>query len=234
MLDITSWVWSHNWKTDVCVQTEKLTCNIHNKARHVINQFNDFVVVHTVAMPQALYDKVNFCKLKEDFESYVRKSQTDKDRINDQIRRKSGKAIRNRDEAIPNFISNVLLETEDTRPVAIFGYSMMVRGTSFRPDWSCKFQRTPTHIVLWMGPGMSIEKMVQALGRATHVHGSNRHGDTVKVLTTQANLESAKLYPELMQEIRKKIMDENYKLSKIFVRNGPLADDKMDSVPSRQ
>ena len=92
----------------------------------------------------------------------------------------------------------------------------MVRGTSFRPDWSCKFQRTPTHIVLWMGPGMSIEKMVQALGRATYVHGSNRHGDTVKVLTTQANLESAKLYPELMQEIRKKIMDEN----------GPLADDK--------
>jgi hypothetical protein len=229
VLDITCpYVWSHNWKTDVCVQTEKLTCNIHNKARHVINQFNDFVVcTYSGQCHSALYDKRdNFCKLKEDFESYVRKSQTDKDRINDQIRRKSGKAIRNRDEAIPNFISNVLLETEDTRPVAIFGYSMMVRGTSFRPDWSCKFQRTPTHIVLWMGPGMSIEKMVQALGRATYVHGSNRHGDTVKVLTTQANLESAKLYPELMQEIRKKIMDENYKLSKIFVRNGPLADDK--------
>mmetsp|Transcript_19858 Transcript_19858/g.55233 ORF Transcript_19858/g.55233 Transcript_19858/m.55233 type:complete len:1002 (-) Transcript_19858:350-3355(-) len=47
-------------------------------------------------------------------------------------------------------------------PVVVLGYSQMIRGDSFRSN-----ERVPTHEVLSLGLGHSIDRMIQATGRAT-------------------------------------------------------------------
>ena len=49
-------------------------------------------------------------------------------------------------------------------PVAVFGYSQMIRGDSFRSDW-----RVPTHIVQQLSNAMSVDRMVQSAGRASFI-----------------------------------------------------------------
>ena len=49
-------------------------------------------------------------------------------------------------------------------PVAVFGYSQMIRGDSFRSDW-----RVPTHIVQQLSNAMSVDRLVQSAGRASFI-----------------------------------------------------------------
>jgi hypothetical protein len=136
----------------------------------------------------------------------------------------SGYTRSNRDKAMPEVLDDVLARTDAKRPIAIFGYRMMSRGTSFRPtkDAPKEHQRVPTHIILWMGKGMSIDKVVQAFGRATFTtNGATK--PIVKVLARKIDFETARLYPRLMREVARLMKEEKKTLSEIFTQDGPLS-----------
>ena len=113
-------------------------------------------------------------------------------------------------------------------PIALFGYSMMIRGTSFRPDRESKSPRVPSHIVLKMGNGMSIEKLVQAFGRATFTEVPP--GAKVHVLARKIDLEVTQQYPKLMRKIHELLKEpdgdggKKYTLQEIIAPGGPLSD----------
>lgn len=104
-------------------------------------------------------------------------------------------------------------------PIALFGYRTIIRGTSFRPKCTISvdgvkrenlFPRVPTHLVIQMGNGMSIEKMVQAFGRATytnipeHMRKDKADPKSLNPVTVLASLEDfnvAKTYPKLTRRI---------------------------------
>ena len=88
-------------------------------------------------------------------------------------------------------------------PLVVIGYSQMIRGDSFRSD-----RRVPTHICCALGSQMSIEKIVQALGRASglskDVLVQNGFG-YVTVLTFANDYETARAYSVWLKEMRDKI-----------------------------
>eukprot|EP00968_Pinguiococcus_pyrenoidosus_P013619 scaffold1237_cov243-Pinguiococcus_pyrenoidosus.AAC.3 len=149
--------------------------------------------------------------------------------------RSSGQERTNEAEPIPQFLSRVLRDTEQDntngrcRPLAIFGYNMMIRGTSFRPQGQMGASVVPTHIVLQMGKMMSIEKMVQAFGRASYTNGPN-NDDSVTVLASKLDLDVARAYYVLMEGILE-FLREGRTISEIFARGGPLTTLRMDEVP---
>mmetsp|Transcript_66437 Transcript_66437/g.107791 ORF Transcript_66437/g.107791 Transcript_66437/m.107791 type:complete len:249 (-) Transcript_66437:742-1488(-) len=89
-------------------------------------------------------------------------------------------------------------------PLVIIGYTQMIRGDSFRSD-----ERVPTHICVNLGLQMSIEKMVQAMGRATY--GESKLQDNgfeyVTVLTLASDYDTAQAYPVWLQEMSDKLAD---------------------------
>ena len=87
-------------------------------------------------------------------------------------------------------------------PLVVIGYSQMLRGDSFRSD--C---RVPTHICCALGTAMSIEKMVQAMGRATYGDSMlQENGFThVTVLTFSNDHDTAQAYPIWLKEMEAKI-----------------------------
>ena len=87
-------------------------------------------------------------------------------------------------------------------PLVVIGYSQMLRGDSFRSD--C---RVPTHICCALGTAMSIEKMVQAMGRATYGDSMlQENGFThVTVLTFANDYDTAQAYPIWLKEMEAKI-----------------------------
>jgi len=89
-------------------------------------------------------------------------------------------------------------------PLVIIGYSQMIRGDSFRSN-----ERVPTHICVNLGRQMSIEKMVQAMGRATY--GESKLQDNgfeyVTVLTLASDYDTAQAYPVWLQEMNDKLAD---------------------------
>ena len=105
-------------------------------------------------------------------------------------------------------IGKVMQHVDDTdgleTPLVVIGYSQMLRGDSFRSD--C---RVPTHICCALGTAMSIEKMVQAMGRATYGDSKlEENGFThVTVLTFANDYDTAKAYPVWLQEMNDKIKD---------------------------
>jgi len=105
-------------------------------------------------------------------------------------------------------IGGVIQHVDDTdgleTPLVVIGYSQMFRGDSFRSD--C---RVPTHICCALGTAMSIEKMVQAMGRATYGDSKlEENGFThVTVLTFANDYDTAKAYPVWLQEMNDKIKD---------------------------
>lgn len=205
-----------------------LNSNFHDKAEFVQCKFPQFVCcTYWGNGHSALYDPLHsFCSKSDDYDNHVRKvcrwqpgcSKEDHKRF------ESGKIVRNDDESMPKFIARVARNTENARPIAIFGYNMMLRGTTFRSDRSYEHERTPTHIVLAMGSGMSLEKMVQAFGRATFVKNDSAKRN-VRVLATKTNIQCAKLYPELMRRIKDLILSGK-SLNEIFCEDGPLVDTK--------
>lgn len=89
-------------------------------------------------------------------------------------------------------------------PIFIFGYTKMQRGCSFRSD-----NRVPTHILLFLGRCQSMEKMVQALGRAAFNGKSTLEKNgfkKVKVLTKAVDLKSAIRYNKFFIGLYKKLV----------------------------
>ena len=78
----------------------------------------------------------------------------------------------------------------------------MIRGDSFRS--AC---RVPTHICCALGKTMPIDKMVQALGRATS--GESKLADNgfehVTVLTFANDFDTARAYPQCLKEMDDKL-----------------------------
>jgi hypothetical protein len=103
-------------------------------------------------------------------------------------------------------ISQVIQHADDEdgldMPLVVIGYSQMIRGDSFRSDY-----RVPTHMCCALGTCMSIDKMVQAMGRATYGDSKlEQNGFThVTVLTFANDYDTAKAYPVWLQEMNDKI-----------------------------
>jgi len=94
-------------------------------------------------------------------------------------------------------ISEVLAELNKEfglgMPVFVFGYWKLCRGLSIR-----SLRRVPTHFVIFLGNGISIENYTQALGRGTFngidsVLKKNGHAH-VTVLTSKDDFNGAKKY----------------------------------------
>ena len=112
-----------------------------------------------------------------------------------------------------NTIEQVLNELEvdvNGAPIAIFGYSQMIRGDSFRSDF-----RVPTHMVQMLSNAMSVDRLVQSAGRssflgkeklqeiATATAGGG-HGH-VRVLMTFLDYLTVRAYVEFMSMIADEI-----------------------------
>eukprot|EP00960_Hanusia_phi_P077069 768646-Hanusia_phi.AAC.7 len=87
-------------------------------------------------------------------------------------------------------------------PLIVLGYSQMIRGDTFRSD-----RRVPTHIICSLGPAMSIEKMVQAMGRASYQDSKLQDNgfNHVTVLTYPQDYDSAQAYPQWLAEMQQKL-----------------------------
>jgi len=89
-------------------------------------------------------------------------------------------------------------------PLVIIGYTQMIRGDSFRSD-----ERVPIHICVSLGLQMSIEKIVQVMGRATY--GDSKLQDNgfehVTVLTLASDYNTAQAYQVWLQEMSDKLAD---------------------------
>lgn len=72
-----------------------------------------------------------------------------------------GRFIRKRLKTMSEVIEQIDKRVGLEIPMAIFGYSRVVRCVSFRSS-----VRVPTHMILCRGPGYSLEDYIQALGRA--------------------------------------------------------------------
>jgi len=88
-------------------------------------------------------------------------------------------------------------------PIFLFGFAKMTRGISCRSDL-----RVPTHMILSLGIGHSIDKMIQAMGRGTFIGKStllqNRPEDpSVKILTTVCDYETMIAHQRFVLHIQK-------------------------------
>lgn len=85
-------------------------------------------------------------------------------------------------------------------PVAVIGYTMMIRGDSFRSS-----KRVPSHILESLGRGMSIDKVMQSVGRATgkFKRRLSKNGfEHVKVLMKSTDYDTVLAYPQFLQELQ--------------------------------
>ena len=91
------------------------------------------------------------------------------------------------------------------KPFAVIGYTMMIRGESFRSD-----RRVPTHMVNHMSGAMSIDRIVQSAGRATFQDFDGfleKNGfDGISVLMLKYDYDTVRAYMHLMDEIKKRIV----------------------------
>ena len=89
-------------------------------------------------------------------------------------------------------------------PLVIIGYTQMIRCDSF-----CSDERVLTDICVSLGLQMSIEKMVQAMGRATYGESKlqNNGFEHVTVLTLASDYNTAQAYPVWLQEMSDKLAD---------------------------
>jgi hypothetical protein len=110
-------------------------------------------------------------------------------------------------------IEQVLNELEvdvNGAPIAIFGYSQMIRGDSFRSE-----NRVPTHMVQMLSNAMSVDRLVQSAGRSSflgkerlQVIASETPGGgagQVRVLMTFLDYLTVRAYVEFMSMIAEEI-----------------------------
>ena len=111
------------------------------------------------------------------------------------------------------------------KPFAVIGYTMMIRGESFRSD-----RRVPTHMVNHMSGAMSIDRIVQSAGRATFQDFGGfleKHGfDGVSVLMLKYDYETVRAYMRLMDEIKRRIVIGKQTVAQCFSADAePYPDD---------
>jgi hypothetical protein len=102
-------------------------------------------------------------------------------------------------------------------PFAVMGYTMMIRGESFRSD-----RRVPTHMLNHMSGAMSIDRIVQSAGRATFQGADflQRNGfDGVSVLMLKFDYDTVRAYMRLMDEIKRRILVEGHTVVQCFSAN---------------
>ncbi|EKX53659.1 hypothetical protein GUITHDRAFT_132749 [Guillardia theta CCMP2712] len=111
--------------------------------------------------------------------------------------------------AIEQVDENFGIET----PLVIFGYRLMIRGDSFVSK-----KRVPTHLICALGKQMSIEKVVQACGRATYQRSSSHYNfheeKKVVVLTYPLDFDTTRAYPRFLAELHAKMKDRGLTLAK--------------------
>ena len=102
-------------------------------------------------------------------------------------------------------IGDLLDDVEKSRgdaPVAIFGYSQMIRGESFRNN-----RRVPTHIIVALGGAQTVDKLVQCVGRASGEFRTQlrRNGfpNGVTLLMPYSDYDAVKAYLKFQQEVVK-------------------------------
>lgn len=91
------------------------------------------------------------------------------------------------------------------KPVFIFGFIKMCRGISFRSA-----KRVPTHMVVSLGRGHNSSTVLQTIGRATFNGKSilEENGwKTVKVLTTESDLNTSRKTQQFISEVHKRMKD---------------------------
>eukprot|EP00960_Hanusia_phi_P047804 758594-Hanusia_phi.AAC.2 len=97
-------------------------------------------------------------------------------------------------------------------PLAVFGYFMMIRSDSFVSS-----KRVPDFLICKLGAGMSIEKLVQACGRATYQRQSSNYNikdqKRVTILTYPQDYDTFQAYPRFMAEIERKLRQPGVKLA---------------------
>lgn len=96
----------------------------------------------------------------------------------------------------------------------VIGYSMMIRGDSFR-----SYRRVPTHMVSHLSNAMSVDRLVQSVGRATFQGKPMLEAngfDRVRVLIMHLDFLTVKAYMALMDLLRDLIMKEHRSLSFCF------------------
>jgi hypothetical protein len=99
-------------------------------------------------------------------------------------------------------------------PFAVIGYSMMIRGDSFRSDY-----RVPTHMVNHLSNAMSIDRLVQSAGRATF-QGAKYLADNgfecVHVLMLQTDFATVQAYVKFMDELRDRLVIQKLSVEQCF------------------
>ena len=99
-------------------------------------------------------------------------------------------------------------------PFAVIGYTMMIRGESFRSD-----RRVPTHMVNHMSAAMSIDRIVQSAGRATFQGADfleRNKFDGVSVLMLKHDYDTVRAYMRLMDQIKERIVKKKQSVAECF------------------
>jgi hypothetical protein len=102
-------------------------------------------------------------------------------------------------------------------PFAVIGYSMMIRGDSFRSNY-----RVPTHMVNHLSRAMSVDRLVQSAGRATFQGKKflqDNGFDRVSVLMLEMDYRTVRAYMALMRELRQRIVVQKQTLEQCFAED---------------
>ena len=109
--------------------------------------------------------------------------------------------------------------------ICVFGYTMMARGNSFVTDY-----RVPSHLVLSMRVGASIDQLVQTAGRATFMRQNllsdngwvdqdrpRDYGGIVRLLMPELDYNVVRAYPQLVETVDK-LMKDGKRIHEIFAQ----------------
>ncbi len=108
-------------------------------------------------------------------------------------------------------------------PFAVIGYSMMIRGDSFRSNY-----RVPTHMVNHLSKAMSVDRLVQSAGRATFQGKKflqDNGFDRVSVLMLEMDYRTVRAYMALMRELRHRIVVEKQTLEQCFAEDAKYSEE---------
>lgn len=104
--------------------------------------------------------------------------------------------------SVDEFITRVRTAMSVAMPIILLGYNAINRGLSLRTDTI-----VPTHIVVALQPGQSVERVVQTLGRGTgNFRGLQRH--PVRVLTWRKDYELALKYAGSTEDMQARMAED--------------------------
>ena len=129
-------------------------------------------------------------------------------------------------KTISEVIASLDSEYTLSMPIFVFGYTKMRRCVSYRST-----SRVPTHMVLMLGIGYSIESFIQAIGRATFnglnsVLNANGHQHVI-VLVSYDDFLSAKKYVKWVEEVIKR-QKMGYSMSEAIQGGGEKFPDEVN------